>query len=200
MLTEDYTGQAGTEVTLVYDSCTNGIPQGTPAFSISFVNSPDGYLNAQVYYPGKANASQQAIDDFQGHAARRNEGRTMQVLGVNGKAEAAAINTEASALQSYQNDTNAYPAWYQNLTGTGVNSNSGTHTLANLAGAGKQYSSFSPPGFASGSGLSLPSGSFNNRIFQLQVQVASLQQQITNLQQQQTSNAVSTAQTTSRYH
>jgi RHS repeat-associated protein len=178
-----------------------GIPQGTPAFTISFVNTPAGFLNAEVYYPGKANVSQQAIDDFQGHAARQAQpGRTMTVTGVNGAAEAAKINTEAAALQSYQSDTNAYPAWYQNVTGTGVNSNSGTHTLANLAGVGKQYAAFNPPGFASGNSLFLPSTSFSNRVFQLQVQVASLQQQIADLQKQQTQNAASTPQTISHYH
>jgi len=136
--------------------------------------------------------------DFSGHAARRDQGRTMTVNGLNGVQEAAAINTKAAALASYQNDTVAYPDWLKTLSGTGVNSNSGAYTLASIAGVGNQFNAFRPPGNASGSNMFLPGSAFSSRVFQLQVHVAALQQQISVIQKQraeaETGNAVSTPQ------
>ena len=175
-----------------------GIPARTQEFTIGFYNPGSGYLESGVYYPGQQNAPAGAQADFSGHAIRRYEGRTAEINGLSPEDEAGAINNMAQAVNSYDNRTVKYPSVKQTVAGTGVNSNSGIHTLAAISGLNSSFQSFNPLGYSSGANLFLPSQSFGSSAVQRQVQITSLQLQVAQLQLQiiqlQTSNAQSTKQ------
>ena len=175
-----------------------GIPAGTEEFTIGFYNPGSGYLESGVYYSGQEDAPNGASDDFTGHASRRAHGRTAQIEGLSPEEEAGVINQMGEAIKSYNNRNAKYPSAAQVIAGTGVNSNSGIHTLAAISGVSSSFQSFNPPGYSSGANLLLPSQSFSSSAVQKKVQIASLKLQVAKLQLQiiqlKTAHAQSTKQ------
>jgi len=138
-----------------------GIPEGTEAFTMGFYNPGSGYLEGGIYYPG-ADGPNGARNDFERHDRNRQLGRTAQIQGLSGKEEAGAINAMGAALRSFNNTSVRYPSYWNLIQGSGVNSNSGMHTLAMMANLESQFTAFNPPGYSSGAQLYLPSGSYTS--------------------------------------
>lgn len=173
-----------------------GIPVGTTEFTMGFYNPGSGYLESGIYYPGAKNAPAGAQTDFESHGSR------MPITGMTAQQEADAINAMGQAISSYDNKSVKYPSVKSTISGTGINSNSGIHTLATISGLSSQFNSYNPRGWSSGANLYLPAQSFSSASIQNQITVISLQIQVMQLQRQiaelQTSSAKSTPQTVTR--